>query len=145
MSLMEMGKFATINDERAAMARTIDELIKLGDIYKVHFVPYRPAILDFLLDVIPNRETGEKFTQKTFAAACTETAARMGVMARGDKPLEITQRTVSNYCDASKKGTKPNADVLEVMSEVLGVYLVPGLDRSVDTEKILANIKKHFS
>lgn len=143
-SLMGMKKFATINTAQAATATSVAELIRLGETYNVNFVPYRPVILKALLDIIPNKVTGEKFTQKTFAEVCTETAKNMGIKARGGKPLQITQRTVSNYCNPKEDGTKPDSDVLEVMSEVLGVFLVPGLDRTVSTERILEHIKNLY-
>lgn len=147
-SLMKNKPFANISiDHRWVVAETVSKLIDLGDKYGVIFVPYRPVILKFLLDTIPD-ENNSGFTQSSFADACAKKAEEMGVLARGGKPLQITQKTVSNYCNPSMDGTRPDTDILEVMSEVLGVHLVPGLDRSLGedgTQKVLDYIKKLHS
>lgn len=130
-----MTKFATITTTSGLLALT-SEIIKLGKGRRVLLVPYHYKVLAELLEIIPDKKAGKKkFTQARLAECVTELAKARGY----DKKYYLSQKTVSSYCRGE---FVPDAIGLDLMGDVLGVFLVPGLDRQVDTRQILDYIKK---
>lgn len=132
---MDITKFANITNTSELLS-LVQKLVLLDEGYSVLFVPYSPAVLSELLEIVPDKKAGKKkFTQARLAECATNLAKERGY----EKRHYISQKTVSSYC---RGDSWPDAVGLELMGEPLGVFFAPGLQKQVDVKQVLEYIKK---